>query len=96
MHLDRTDVQRLRSILELDNYRLCDREIVQKRQDRAIGRFQKERQSSCGQRSGVPLPRGTQHPPLDVSQLGRQQSDLALHLRTKSHAEQQRNGRVIN
>lgn len=73
------------------NYRSCDREIVQKREDRAIGRLQEERQAGRRQRPGVSLPHGAQHLPLDVSQLGRQQPDLVLCSRTQKKVKMERN-----
>lgn len=78
------------------NYRSCDREIVQKRKDRAIGRLQEEREAGRGQRPGVPLPHGAQQLPVDVSQLGRQQPDLALYSRTKKALDLRWRAGVIN
>lgn len=60
------------------NYRSCGRKILQVREDRAIRRVQEGREPGSGQRSGIPLPDAAKNPPLDVSQLGRQQADLIL------------------
>lgn len=60
------------------NYRSCGRKILQVGEDRAIRRFQEGREPGSGQRSGIPFPDAAENPPLDVSQLGRQQPDLIL------------------